>query len=110
MTATELYEIVKDHPDVWGKDFVIVVRGDGTAGFFRQFSNDELDPEHVENELLGLGVKWLVENSKHNSVAVARTLGDWQCITYTEEQWCATLFGPSPVAAVYAAIAEVNRG
>lgn len=115
MTATELYEIVTGHQEVWGKHFVIVKRSDGYIGFYHPFSNDELDPEHVENELLGLGVKWL---------AFANA-GDWY-VSSLQQNWhgetdieVTFLCGGRPrscavrrtsvLAAVYAAIAEVKK-
>lgn len=109
MTAAELYEIVTGHQDVWGKHFGIVKRSDGYVGFYRSFSNDELDPEHVENELLGLGVKWLVKNSDvlmhehlHGGYVVLPRFEPG----YDDKQ---PVMGPSVLAAVYAAIAYVKE-
>ena len=102
MTATELYEIVTGHQEVWGKHFVIVKRSDGYIGFYHPFSNDELDPEHVENELLGLGVKWLADTTTefHSECHDRMYLVPARKLTVPQSSF---------LAAVYAAIAEVKK-
>lgn len=113
MTATELYEIVTGHQDVWGKHFVIVKRSDGYVGFYRPFSNDELDPEHVENELLGLGVKWLASGggTGHSYIfgMIVGTNGAADIDVWAISCGDINCRRTNILAAVYAAIAEVKR-
>lgn len=105
MTHAELYEIVKDHPDVWGHHFIVEDYGGGLRRFVRHFTHQAEECEHAEMELLGLGVAWLVENGRSARIYPPLPMrqeyfvgtddcGDWQL--------------PSLLASVYAAIAEVK--
>ena len=108
MTHAELYEIVKDHRDVWGEHFHTVGRGDGSTEFVRHFTNDAGEPEHVEAELLGLGVAWLVGNLGDTTIGKPNHGGYG-----VRDTWMFPhihTWGGSLLAAVYAAIAEVKRG
>jgi hypothetical protein len=113
VTATELYEIVKDHRDVWGNH----IHWNG-YGFCRRRGelvyNTVLDQEPVENELLGLGVKWLAERRAQPQV-IARRDGTYRAHTEHECSLGSVMAfkhtgrGRTVLAAVYAAIAYVKR-
>lgn len=111
MTATELYEIVKDHRDVWG----VTLHFDDYGCWVDSFSHPEsLRDDTAEVALLGLGVKWLAERRAQPQV-IARRDGTYRAHT---EHECSpggimafkyTGRGRTVIAAVYAAIAEVKR-
>lgn len=106
MNHTKLYEITKCHRDVWGKHFHSVGRSNGSTEFVRHYTNDAPEPEHVEAELLGLGVEWLAEHAS-SMVFVGPVAHDNEyliCVSGVSGK------APSLLAAVYAAIAEVKRG
>ena len=105
MTHAELYEIVKDHRDVWGEHFHTVRRGDESTEFVRHYTNDAGEPEHVEMELLGLGVAWLVRTDGQFNAYGPVSPGDTFDVPSTTGAWGE---GTSILAAVYAAIAEVR--
>lgn len=96
MTHAELYEIVKDHRDVWGQHFHTVRRSNETTELVRHFSNEQPEPEHLGAELLGLGVAWLAE--KKNGIV---SLDLMVILAVTN--------GSGLLRETYAAIAEVNR-
>ena len=105
MTHAELYKIVKDRRDVWGQHFTITVGHDGPVEFVRHFTNDAPEPEHLEAELLGLGVVWLVENGGRFNVYGPMTPDDTFDVPTATKTWSE---GTSILAAVYAAIGEVK--
>lgn len=105
MTHAELYKIVKDRRDVWGQHFTITVGHDGPVEFVRHFTNDAPEPEHLEAELLGLGVAWLVRTDGQFNAYGPVSPGDTFDVPSTTGAWGE---GTSILAAVYAAIAEVR--
>lgn len=114
MTHPELYEIVKDHADAWNYHFHIVGRGDGSTEFVRRYGNTSDNPSHVEMELLGLGVVWLICNSptKNVEIHIFGSDGDEACVVHAKaRRWRRSgefTRQLGPLAAVYAAIAEVK--
>lgn len=106
MTHAELYEIVKDHPDVWGQHFHTVRRSNETTELVRHFSNEQPEPEHLQAELLGLGVAWLLETTTEFHAEYKDGPQGFACMVlcgrYPREY-------KTKLAAVYAAIAEVKR-
>lgn len=106
MTNSELYEIVKNHQDVWGQHFHTVRRGDESTIFVRHYANAEGEPAHREMELLGLGVEWLLERSK--SEVVTHMVSHFFDRYITRAGCMNSTWQPSLLAAVYAAIAEVK--
>lgn len=107
MTHAELYDIVKDHRDVWGKHFHTVRRGDESTIFVRHYANAEGEPAHREMELLGLGVAWLAKNGGSANIYPPMS-GSPDYFVSSDMSACSGR--PSILAAVYAAIAEVKRG
>lgn len=107
MTHAEMYEIVKGHRDVWGEHFHTVRRGDESTEFVRHFTNDAPEPEHLEAELLGLGVAWLVDNLGDTIVGKPGRGGYGVRDTWTVPH--IHTWGGSLLAAVYAAIGEEKK-
>ena len=116
MTHAELYEIVKDHRDVWGKHFT----WDYTRELFMEQWPQTISPirnDIAESALLGLGVAWLVKRAGR-----ARIYGMGKACkefgTMTDGRWLGQ--GDSMLSSVYSligrlkasldAIAEVKRG
>lgn len=105
MTHAKLYNIVEFHRDVWGEHFHTVRRGDESTEFVRHYTNDAGEPEHVEMELLGLGVAWLVETEKQS-----RIYAKGRCCTgfgtMTNGRWLGQ--GDSILASVYSLIGRLK--
>ena len=112
MTHAELYEIVKDHRDVWGQHFAITVCHDGSVEFVRHFTNEAGEPEHVEAELLGLGVAWLSRNGAtphlHGNTTNSKCRIDYTVTDKDDTEDFYFKYADSPTAAVYAAIGAVK--
>lgn len=106
MTHAELCDIVKDHRDVWGHHFYMLYSKGKYVELLRHDSNDPLEPEHVEIELLGLGVVWLVENGGRFNVYGPMTPDDTFDVPTATKTWSEST---SILAAVYAAIGEVKK-
>lgn len=99
MTATELYEIVKDHPDVWGKVLAFCDYNDASYWASRVIRGDysiQCSDATAEVALLGLGAKWLAE--KKNGIV---SLDLMVILAVTN--------GSGLLRETYAAIAEVKR-
>mgnify|MGYP000967116110 CR=1 FL=1 len=116
MTATELYEIVKDHRDVW-EDAIVLCRDGDEQYYWASMLQDygsECGCDTAEAALLGLGVKWLVERKAHPGTGypIGKD-GSFSCwvdpkvgCDFWDRRECR---GPSILAAIYAAISEVKR-
>lgn len=113
MTATELYEIVKDHPDVWGNH----LHWNG-YGFCRRrvgliYPTTLADQEPVENELLGLGVKWLASGGgtslSYITAMIVNRKGEAAVEAWEERRGDVSVRCTNILAAVYAAIAYVKE-
>lgn len=114
MTNAELYEIVKDHRDVWGEHMFPQIHPlHGTIwwanrAMFGMPANTQL----VEPALLGLGVAWLVENGHRPSL---HKLKDGRCTNWIDYDPNGPMDGGTEIvsknllAAVYAAIGEVKK-
>ena len=114
MTHAELYDIVKDHPDVWGE---VYRYSEHFSAIFPRDISVETSPEAASVGLIGLGVAWLVETEQQS-----RIYAKGRCCTgfgtMTSGMWLGQ--GDSIIASVYslidrlktsrAAIAEVKRG
>lgn len=100
MTHTELYEIVKDHADVWDK--VLEFHNGHWAD--PDETNSWVPESIAEAALLGLGVEWLVENDKGLMILPKDNSGN-----YRVSAWSAACDSTPMLAAVYAAIAEVKK-
>ena len=90
MTATELYEIVKDHPDVWGK----VLKRDGEYWMDAEDPATHIGVACASAALLGLGVKWLLDNTR-TDIGIELSM--------------ATISQTPLVKAVYSAIKDAKR-
>lgn len=136
MTHAELYDIVKDHRDVWGEVLEYAETNSPNPPLWIMKSNEELflDDADIEGEdwkresvalddrimdggcpistegvivaLLGLGVEWLVENG--GSARIYPPLPTRpEYFVGTDD--CGGWRLPSLLASVYAAIAEVKK-
>lgn len=107
MTNAELYDIVKDHRDVWWQHFdPICCFGHPyltRPGMLETAGNEQ----HIEMELIGLGVAWLAKNGGSANIYPPMSGSDEYFVS-SDMSACAGR--PSMLAAVYAAIAEVKRG
>lgn len=108
MNQTELYEIVKDHRDVWGKHFGTYHdrEYEGSTEFVRRESTDATNTIYVAAELLGLGVAWLVGNLGDTIIGKPNHGGYG-----VRDTWMVPRVhtrGGSLLDAVYAAIAEMK--
>lgn len=138
MTHAEMYEIVKDHPDVWGKVLEYVECEPPSPPLWCMKINDELliDEADMEGDewkrdamplddrivegaapvsqagvyyaLLGLGVKWLVQRGGASTIYGPVTPSATD--GYYAGGKIPSVWGDSELAAVYAAIAEIKRG
>lgn len=114
MTHTELYEIVKDHRDVWGEHlFPEIHKAHGVIWWAnRAMGGTPVPAALVEPTLLGLGVAWLAQNGACPSL-YGNALNSKSRIDYTVKYADGTpglyfKYADSPTAAVYAAIGEVK--
>lgn len=115
MTAAEQYEIVKDHRDVWG-DAIVLCR-DGDERYYwasiLQEGGSECGCDTAEAALLGLGVKWLASGGGVGSSYITSLLinanGYADIEVWLNSGGDVNVKRTSPIAAVYAAIAEVKR-
>lgn len=109
MTHAELYEIVKDHRDVWGSILEFVPNTVGGGSFLEHDGKHfvDLSPGRfmAEFTLLGLGVAWLVRTDGQFNTYGPVSPGDTFDVPSTTGAWGE---GTSILAAVYAAIAEVR--
>lgn len=112
MTHAELYEIVKDHRDVWGRDLRHCDQY--FASVFPRDVSLETTPAVAKHALIGLGVAWLSRNGAaphlHGNTTNSKCrIGYAVTDKYgTADFWFK--YADSELAAVYAAIAEVKRG
>ena len=104
MTHTELYEIVKDHPDVWSK----VMEWDDPYWMDKEPPASYVSPAGAEAMLLGLGVAWLVEHKREP--IMSKWKHGFGCWFPVSDGLCSDNdAAKSLLAAVYAAIAEVKQ-
>lgn len=115
MTATELYEIVKDHRDVW-EDAIVLCRDGDKRYYWASILQDyslQCSDAAAEVALLGLGVKWLASGggTGHSYISgmIIGTNGAADIDVWATS--CEDINCPRTdiLAAVYAAIAEVKR-